>query len=67
MAGAAAAAAAGALPMAMPPAIVPLSAVRAVHGTCELGPNIDRFIVCHGITDMADFEFIKPTETESVV
>lgn len=67
---AAAAAAVGAVPPAIPPAIIapgPLIPVRLILGVCGLAPNIDRFILCHGITNMDDFEFMEPDETESIV
>ena len=60
-------------PLAAPPIVPPvvgthpLDDVRTILGICGLAPNIGRFITCHGITSMDDFEFIEHTETESVV
>ena len=49
------------------PAPDPLDDVRAVLLVFGLAPNIDRFITCHGLASMDDFEFIEHNETESVV
>ena len=67
---AAAAGAAGAAPPVVAPAIIapnPLTPVRVILDVCGLAPNIDRFILCHGITSMDDFEFMEPDETEFIV
>ena len=60
-------------PLAAPPIVPPVVApdplddVQTILGICGLALNIGRFITCHGITSMDNFEFIKHTETELVV
>ena len=69
-AAAAAAAEAPVVPPSAVPAIAalnPLDDVRLVLGVCGLAPNIDRFIRCHGISSMDDFEYMEHDEVESVV
>ena len=63
------AAAAGAAPVLAPVIVAadPLDDVRLVLGICELTPNIDRFILCHGIKSMKDFKYMEHEKTESVV
>ena len=36
---------------------------RTILEVCGLNPNIDRFITCHGITILDNFEFIDYMET----
>ena len=57
------------LPVALSVAIAPnpLDDVRTVLTVRGLAPNIDRFVTCHGISSLDDFEFIDHTETELVV
>ena len=35
----------------------PLIKVRQVLTICGLGTNVDRFIACHSLTSMDDFEY----------
>ena len=52
---------------AVPPAADPLIEVRQVLDICGLAPNVDRFITCHSLTSMDDFEYMNHDETHHVV
>ena len=45
----------------------PLIDVRQVLTICGLGTNVDRFVTCHSLTSMDDFEYMNHDETHHVV
>ena len=45
----------------------PFSDVCACLGVCWMGKNIDRFIVCHEITSITDFEITEMSNVEMIV
>ena len=45
----------------------PLIKVRQVLTICGLATNVDRFIACHSLTSMDDFEYMNHDETHHVV
>ena len=45
----------------------PLIVMRHLLNTLGLPGNVDRFIICHGLTSMDDFEYIHHNRTHQVV
>ena len=57
---------AAAVPAAAAAAPGPLADVRICLGICGLGANVDRFITCHALTSMDDFEFMEPDDVGDI-
>ena len=45
----------------------PMTEVRSVLDTCGLGTNRNRFITCHDITSLTDFEIWEPDDAKTVI